>query len=51
MLENVTAVVEALLHTVWDAGVIVIDGVGLTVMVNVDVVGEAAHPLAVDVTV
>ena len=51
MLEKVTAEVDVLLHTVWLAGVIVTVGVGFTVMVNVDVVGEAEHPLATDVTV
>ena len=51
MLEKVTAEVGVLLHTVWLAGVIVTAGVGLTVMVKVDVVGDAAHPPAVAVTV
>jgi len=49
--EKVTAVVAVLLHTAWLEGVMVIDGVGFTVMVKVDVVGEAEHPLAVAVTV
>ena len=51
VLEKVTCVVAVLLHTVWAVGLMVITGVGLTVMVKVDVVGDAAHPLAVAVTV
>lgn len=51
MPEKPTAVVDVLLQTAWLAGVIVTAVEGLTVMVKVDVVGEAAHPLAVAVTV
>jgi len=49
--EKVTAVVAVLLHTVWLVGAMVITGVGFTVMVKVDVVGDAEQPLAVAVTV
>jgi hypothetical protein len=51
VLEKVTAPVGVLLHTVCDVGAMVMTGVGFTVMVNVDVVGEAEQPLAVAVTV
>jgi hypothetical protein len=51
VLEKATAVVAVLLHTVCCDGMIVTAGVGLTVMVKVDVVGEAEQPLAVAVTV
>ena len=51
MLEKVTAEVDVLLHTVWLVGVIVMTGVGFTVMVKVDVVGDAEQPLATAVTV
>ena len=51
MLEKVTCVVDVLLHTVCASGTIVIAGVGLTVIVNVDEVGDAGQPLAVAVTV
>ena len=51
VLEKVTAAVDAVLQTDCEVGVIVSTGVGFTVIVKVDVVGDAGHPLAVAVTV
>ena len=44
VLVNVTICVVPLLHTDWLAGEIVIVGVGLTVIVKLDVVGVAEQP-------
>ena len=51
VLEYVTVAVPPPLHTVWFNGAIVITGVGLTVIVKLDVVGVAEQLLAVAVTI
>lgn len=51
LLERVTIPVAVLLQRSWLVGLMDNTGVGLTMIVKVEVVGDAAHPLAVAVTV